>query len=271
MKLWIWPLTCFFALIVAACGSDGGGGGGSADTDTDTDSDSDSDTDTDSDGPVTVEVEVPAEIYWVNSGLYVREGEEITITANGSWTIWEGTVDEYGPDGLSYDVYGCMHGELVAMVGLHWNDEQICVGADAIFAAPRDGILYLAANDGGREDNAGTVTVEITSESDLTPTIQAGEIADFDYGSVSADMIELAGDNIILTLSTSNVAGRPDDAEAALDAFEAWYELHEELASAVPYNGQHVRYYPDPDIYDIGAWGLSGNPIRIMQEEGFLD
>jgi hypothetical protein len=35
------------------------------------------------------------------------------------------------------------------------------------------------------------------------------------------------------------------------------------LADQTPYGGQPIRFVPDASIADIGAWMLSGNPIRI--------
>ena len=131
--------------------------------------------------------------------------------------------------------------ELVAQVGLHWNDAFSCVGAGATLTAPRDGILYFAANDGGREDNAGEVSVTITGEIEPSPTLVASEIPGFDFTTVTADTLEIEGDHVILTLSTALVAADTDGAVASLAQFDAWYDLHEQLAGGVPYGGQRVR------------------------------
>lgn len=209
------------------------------------------------------EVVVAATAYWVNTGRFLREGEVVDLAASGSWTMWDGVYEATGPAGTDWDLDGCPAHALIGSVGLRWGDPILCVGDGTALVAPRDGILYLAANDGGREDNAGEVTVSLSGDGVLAPIVNAGQIADFDWDDVEADDVELRGAHVWLQVPRELARAEAASAGASLATFDTWYGHHAALSGATPYGGQPIRFVPDATIRDLGAWMLSGNPIRI--------
>jgi hypothetical protein len=207
---------------------------------------------------------VEATTYWTSSGLYVEPGTEVTFSANGVWSSWFGTQPLHGPGGVAGQlVNGCPWGSLVASVGLPINGLFICVGAGLAFTADAGGIVYLGPSDYGLDDNGGALQVTVTSTGAQVPTIDAGDLAGYDFTRVSAPQIELAHGHVLLTVPTALAKKYVTTAPAALVNFEQWYEQHAALAGARPYHGQPIRFVPDEGVRAIGAWMVSGNPIRI--------
>ena len=103
---------------------------------------------------------------WTDSGLMVRKGQKLRISATGRVSLGEGRFST--PTGLPrvVDTEKLMRneptGELIAVIGDD-NDEFIPVGANREFYAPRDGRFFLGVNEGSLKDNTGTyeVTIEI--------------------------------------------------------------------------------------------------------------
>ncbi len=215
------------------------------------------------DGPLTTEVDVPATAYWVNAGMYLRTGDVVQVQAEGAWTMWDGAYPTTGPEGMEGDLDGCPPGSLVGSVGLHWGDDVLCLGAGGELTAPRDGILYLKAHDYGLEDNAGTVRATLTGEVASTPTVAADDVADHPWHLETAGTVELQADHVVLSLPRDLVLAHADEAADALATFDAWWEQHRQFSGTAPYGGQAIRYVVDDQIRDLGAWMLSGNPIRL--------
>lgn len=104
---------------------------------------------------------------WTNSGLVVRKGQRIRITASGRVNLGGGRVST--PAGLpaitdndklmrSYPT-----GALIAVIGDD-NDDFIFIGQRREFIAQRDGVLFLGVNEGNLNDNTGTYDVVIEAE-----------------------------------------------------------------------------------------------------------
>jgi hypothetical protein len=95
---------------------------------------------------------------WNDSGLMVRKGQRLRITATGRISLGLGNFST--PTGLPrlMDTEKLMRneptGELIAVIGDD-NDEFIAIGASREFYAPRDGRLFLGVNEGKLEDNTG--------------------------------------------------------------------------------------------------------------------
>jgi hypothetical protein len=95
---------------------------------------------------------------WNDSGLMVRKGQRLRITATGRVSLGEGRFST--PTGLPrvMDTEKLMRneptGELIAVIGDD-NDEFIAVGANREFYATRDGRLFLGVNEGKLDDNTG--------------------------------------------------------------------------------------------------------------------
>jgi hypothetical protein len=104
---------------------------------------------------------------WTNSGLVVRSGQQIRISASGRVSIGEGRFSE--PVGLPRvaDSDKLMRnwptGGLIAVIGDD-NDDFMFIGAEREFIAQRDGVLFLGVNDGNLTDNAGSYDVVIAAE-----------------------------------------------------------------------------------------------------------
>ena len=104
---------------------------------------------------------------WTDSGLMVRRGQRLRITATGRVSLGEGRFST--PTGLPrvVDTEKLMRNEptgvLIAVIGDD-NDEFIAVGANREFYAPRDGRLFLGVNEGKLEDNTGSYDALIEVE-----------------------------------------------------------------------------------------------------------
>jgi len=104
---------------------------------------------------------------WTDSGLMLRKGQRLRVTASGRVSLGQGRFST--PTGLPrvLDTDKLMRNEptggLIAVVGDD-NDEFIFVGAGREFFAPRDGRLFLGVNEGNLNDNTGTYDALIEVE-----------------------------------------------------------------------------------------------------------
>ena len=104
---------------------------------------------------------------WTNSGLVVKRGQRIHITASGRITIGGGRTST--PTGLPTlpDRDKLMRNEptggMIAVIGDD-NDEFIFVGSNREFVAQRDGVLFLGVNEGNLTDNSGAYDAVIEAE-----------------------------------------------------------------------------------------------------------
>ena len=104
---------------------------------------------------------------WTDSGLMVRKGQRLRISATGRVSLGEGRFST--PTGLPrvVDTEKLMRNEptgtLIAVIGDD-NDEFIPVGANREFYAPRDGRLFLGVNEGKLDDNTGSYDALIEVE-----------------------------------------------------------------------------------------------------------
>src|ERR1044072_9472173 len=104
---------------------------------------------------------------WTNSGLVVRRGQRLRISASGRVSL--GANRYSTPDGVPNitDRAKLMRnqptGGLLAVIGDD-NDDFIFVGRGRDFVAQRDGVLFLGVNEGNLGDNTGTYDVVIEAE-----------------------------------------------------------------------------------------------------------
>lgn len=104
---------------------------------------------------------------WTNSGLVVRRGQRLRISASGRVSL--GNNRFATPDGLPNipDRDKLMRnqptGGLIAVIGDD-NDDFIFIGRGRDFVAQRDGVLFLGVNEGNLSDNSGTFDVVIEAE-----------------------------------------------------------------------------------------------------------
>jgi len=104
---------------------------------------------------------------WNDSGLMVRAGQRLRITATGRVSLGGGQMST--PTGLPRlaDRDKLMRNEptgaLIAVIGDD-NDDFIFLGASREFTAQRDGRLFLGINEGNLADNSGTYDVTVEAE-----------------------------------------------------------------------------------------------------------
>jgi hypothetical protein len=104
---------------------------------------------------------------WTNTGLVVRRGQRLRITASGRVNLGANRIAT--PDGLPNiaDRDKLMRnqptGGLIAVIGDD-NDDFIFVGRSRDFVAQRDGVLFLGVNEGNLSDNSGLFEVVIEAE-----------------------------------------------------------------------------------------------------------
>jgi hypothetical protein len=104
---------------------------------------------------------------WTNTGLVVRRGQRLRITAAGRVNL--GANRMATADGLANipDRDKLMRnqptGGLIAVIGDD-NDDFIFVGRSRDFVAQRDGVLFLGVNEGNLSDNSGLFEVVIEAE-----------------------------------------------------------------------------------------------------------
>ena len=104
---------------------------------------------------------------WTNSGLVVRRGQRLRITASGRVNL--GNNRSSPPDGLPNipDRDKLMRnqptGALIAVIGDD-NDDFILIGRSKDFVAQRDGVLFLGVNEGNLSDNSGNFDIVIEAE-----------------------------------------------------------------------------------------------------------
>jgi hypothetical protein len=110
---------------------------------------------------------------WTNSGLVVRRGQRLRISATGRVLLGGGRVAT--PAGLTGvpDNEKLMRteptGALIAVIGDD-NDDFILIGRSREFTAQRDGVLFLGVNEGNLADNTGSYDAVIEAEAISTTT-----------------------------------------------------------------------------------------------------
>ncbi len=104
---------------------------------------------------------------WTNSGLVVRRGQRLRITAmgqvslgNGKFSTPAGVSTLPGGDKLMRDE---ATGALIAVIGDD-NNDFIFIGRTREFVAQRDGVLFLGVNEENLADNTGAYDAVIEAE-----------------------------------------------------------------------------------------------------------
>jgi sRNA-binding regulator protein Hfq len=117
----------------------------------------------------TTTVDVIAKRDWTSTGMIVRRGDRIRISASGTVTLDPATGQTSGPEGIDQaDAKKLMPdkptGSLIAVIGAD-NDDFIFIGGVAEFTAARDGLLFLSVNEGNLSDNSGSYKAAIEVQS----------------------------------------------------------------------------------------------------------
>ena len=104
---------------------------------------------------------------WTNSGLVVRQGQRLRISASGRVSLGRGRFSQPGGLNTVQDNDKLMRNEatgaLIAVIGDD-NDDFILIGPRREFVAQRDGVLFLGVNEGDLADNTGSYDIVIEAE-----------------------------------------------------------------------------------------------------------
>jgi len=104
---------------------------------------------------------------WTNSGLVVRKGQRLRISASGRVSLGRGRFSTPGGLNSIADNDKLMRNEatgaLIAVIGDD-NDDFILIGPRREFVAQRDGVLFLGVNEGDLTDNTGSYDIVIEAE-----------------------------------------------------------------------------------------------------------
>jgi len=104
---------------------------------------------------------------WTNSGLVVRKGQRLRISASGRVSLGRGRFSTPGGVATIQDGEKLMRNEatgaLIAVIGDD-NDDFLLIGPRRDFVAQRDGVLFLGVNEGDLADNTGSYDIVIEAE-----------------------------------------------------------------------------------------------------------
>lgn len=104
---------------------------------------------------------------WTNSGLVVKKGQRIRISATGRISLGSGKYATPAGVGSIADGERLMKteptGALIAVIGDD-NNDFIFIGSQSEFVAQRDGTLFLGVNEGNLDDNSGAFDAVVEAE-----------------------------------------------------------------------------------------------------------
>jgi len=117
----------------------------------------------------TREVQVTLESNWIDSGIDLRRGQRVQVSASGVITVGRSRI---GPDGLrspdpNAPLPNAAEGELIGAIGNDSRAPIIELGSSREFTADRNGRLFLTANRGSYADARGAFNVQIRHERSL--------------------------------------------------------------------------------------------------------
>ena len=106
---------------------------------------------------------VPARQRWTATGLTVRRGETLTVSATGEIRFAAGADAKASANGSSQraadnPLPNATTGTLIGRVG---NGQPFAIGSQASFQAPAAGQLFLGVNDTNLDDNDGSFQVQV--------------------------------------------------------------------------------------------------------------
>ncbi|HXI24185.1 MAG TPA: hypothetical protein VNG71_10025 [Pyrinomonadaceae bacterium] len=114
-------------------------------------------------------VQVTLDSNWIDSGVFVRRGERVQVTATGVITVGRLRIT---PDGArstdpSAPLPNAPEGKLIGAIGNDSSAPVIELGSNREFTADRTGRLFLTANRGSFTDARGSFDVQIRRERNL--------------------------------------------------------------------------------------------------------
>jgi len=127
-------------------------------------------------------VQVALDANWIDSGVFVRRGERVQVSATGVITVGRTRIT---PDGLqrsdpSAPMPNANEGELIGAIGNDPSAPMFELGSNREFTADRNGRIFLTANRGSYADARGSFDVQIRRERSLS----ARDTDELDRGTV---------------------------------------------------------------------------------------
>ncbi|MFY9619420.1 MAG: hypothetical protein WAM70_13905 [Pyrinomonadaceae bacterium] len=115
---------------------------------------------------VTRNVQVTLDSNWIDSGVFVRNGQRVQVSATGVITVGRARIT---PDGLrstdpTAPLPSAAEGKLIGAIGNDTSSPIIELGSRREFTADRNGRLFLTANRGSFADARGAFEVQIQRE-----------------------------------------------------------------------------------------------------------
>jgi hypothetical protein len=115
-------------------------------------------------------VQVTLDSNWIDSGVFVRRGERVQVSATGVITVGRMRIT---PDGArstdpNAPLPNAAEGKLIGAIGNDSNSPIIELGSNREFTADRQGRLFLTANRGSYTDARGSFDVQIRRERNTT-------------------------------------------------------------------------------------------------------
>ena len=123
-----------------------------------------------------ISIQVPANVPWTDTGIHLRPGDSVAVTASGRVAVETGgRIPPKAPGGFAPDcraaasIYGGRFGIFPApqlpcwsLIGRIGNGIVFEVGAGGTFQARSGGRLFLGINDDTLANNSGFWTVAVT-------------------------------------------------------------------------------------------------------------
>jgi hypothetical protein len=111
-------------------------------------------------------VQVTLDSNWIDSGVFVRRGERVQVSASGVITVGRARIT---PDGLrstdpTAPLPNAAEGKLIGAIGNESTSPIIELGSSREFTADRNGRLFLTANRGSFADARGAFDVQVRRE-----------------------------------------------------------------------------------------------------------
>ena len=162
-------------------------------------------------------ISVNAQQLWVDTGVDLKTGEALTISAKGQWTNGGNPTYFVGPDGmegvkpLEATLNSANFASLIGKVG----DQVFFVGGAYKGTSPAAGQLYLQMNDipNAFADNSGKLDVEVKS-------LSFGPSTEYDTGGPNAVALDDSGNAVEVHVGTGRLfyrVGKVDFANQAID------------------------------------------------------
>ena len=129
-------------------------------------------------------VQVTLDSNWIDSGVFVRRGERVQVSATGVIMVGRMRIT---PDGArstdpSAPLPNAPEGKLIGAIGNDSSAPIMELGSNREFTADRNGRLFLTANRGSYTDARGSFDVQIRRERNLTATDQGSPDFGPEYG-----------------------------------------------------------------------------------------